>query len=161
MGEFKDQVIVVTGGGSGIGKACAILFGQERAAVVVLDSDEDSAKTTVREIEAEGGTGLAIKTDVGDAQQVKASITKTVERLGKIDILFANAAVQAIQPIDSTTDEEWERVISANLRGTFLCCREVVPVMRRRRSGSIIIASSGHAFPVSYTHLTLPTILLV
>lgn len=100
MGEFKDQVIVVTGGGSGIGKACAILFGQERAVVVVLDSDEDSAKTTVREIEAEGGTGLAIKTDVGDAQQVKASIAKTVERLGKIDILFANAAVQAIQPID-------------------------------------------------------------
>ena len=146
MGEFKDQVIMVTGGGSGIGKACAILFGQERAAVVVLDWDEDSAKITVREIEAEGGTGLAIKADVGDAQQVKTSVAKTAERFGKIDILFANAGVQEIKSIDSTTDEEWERVISANLRGTFLCCREVVPVMRRRRSGSIIIVSSGHAF---------------
>lgn len=145
MGEFKDQVIVVTGGGSGIGKACAILFGQERASVVVLDWDEDSANTTVSEIEAQGGTGLAIKTDVGDAQQVRASIAKTIERFGKIDILFANAAVQEIKPIDLTTDEEWERVISTNLRGTFLCCREVVPLMRRQRSGSVIIASSGHA----------------
>lgn len=145
MGEFANQVIVITGGGSGIGKACARLFGREQTTVVVLDWNEKAAENTVSEIESAGGVGLAITVDVADSQQVKAAISKTAERFGRIDILFANAAIQAIQPIESTTDEQWDRVISANLKGTFVCCREVIPVMRRQRSGCIVIASSGHA----------------
>ena len=146
MGEFANQVIVITGGGSGIGKACANLFGREQATVVVLDWNEKAAESTVREIEKAGGLGLAITADVAHSQQVKAAIATTVDRFGRIDILFANAAVQVIQPIESTSDEQWDQVISANLKGTFLCCREVVPIMRRQRSGCIVIASSGHAF---------------
>jgi NAD(P)-dependent dehydrogenase (short-subunit alcohol dehydrogenase family) len=135
MGEFYNQVIMITGGGSGIGKACARLFGREQATVVVLDWNEKAAESTVSEIESAGGVGLAIKADVANSHQVKAAISKTIERFGRIDILFANAAIQVIQPIESTTDEQWDRVISANLKGTFVCCREVIPVMRRQRSG--------------------------
>ncbi len=146
MGEFSNRVIMISGAGSGIGRATAILFGQESAAVVVLDWDGESAQSTLAEIERAGGVGLALKVDVGNPQDVKTAVARTVERYGRIDILFANAAVQVIKPIDLTSDEEWDRVISSNLKGTFLCCREVIPVMRRQRSGCIVIASSGHAF---------------
>jgi len=122
------------------------LFGQEKAAVVVLDWNGESAQSTVDEIERAGGVGLALHVDVSNSQQVKAAVAKTVAKFGRIDILFANAAVQVIKPVELTTDEDWEHVISANLKGSFLCCREVVPVMRRQRSGCILIASSGHAF---------------
>jgi NAD(P)-dependent dehydrogenase (short-subunit alcohol dehydrogenase family) len=146
MSEYAGRVIVISGAGSGIGRATAILFGQDKAAVVVLDWNGESAQSTVDEIERGGGVGLALQVDVGNSQQVKAAVAKTVEKFGRIDILFANAAVQIIKPIELTTDEDWEHVISANLKGSFVCCREVVPVMRRQRSGCILIASSGHAF---------------
>jgi NAD(P)-dependent dehydrogenase (short-subunit alcohol dehydrogenase family) len=146
MGQFTDAVVVVTGGGSGIGKACALLFGKEQAAVVVVDWNESAAHETAQEVTRLGGKGLAVNADVGNSEQVKKAIAAATQRFGRIDILFANAAVQVIKPIDTTSDEEWERVIAANLRGTFLCCREVIPVMRQQRSGCIVIASSGHAF---------------
>ena len=150
MGEFTNQVVMVTGGGAGIGQATAILFGEEEAAVAVLDWNEESAKATVGNIAKAGGKAVALKADVGDPEQVKDAARRTLELYGRIDILFANAAVQVIKPADMTTDEEWEKVISTNLKGTFLCCREVIPVMRRQHSGCIIISSSGHAFH-SYT----------
>jgi NAD(P)-dependent dehydrogenase (short-subunit alcohol dehydrogenase family) len=146
MSEYAGRVIVISGAGSGIGRATAILFGQDKAAVVVLDWNGESARSTVEEIERGGGVGLALEVDVSNSQQVKAAVAQTVEKFGRIDILFANAAVQIIKPIELTTDEDWEHVISANLKGSFVCCREVVPVMRRQRSGCILIASSGHAF---------------
>jgi NAD(P)-dependent dehydrogenase (short-subunit alcohol dehydrogenase family) len=146
MGQFTDKVIVVTGGGSGIGQACARLFAREQAAVVVLDWNQRAAETTALEVDRLGGRGLALHADVGDSEAVKRAVAATTDRFGRIDVLFANAAVQVIRPVDTTSDEDWERVISANLRGTFLCCREVIPVMRRQRSGAIVIASSGHAF---------------
>jgi len=146
MGEFARQVVVVTGGGAGIGKASALLFGREKANVVVIDHDEKAAQRTFKEIQKVGGTALAVKADVGNSRQVKSAFAAAVRKFDGIDVLFANAAVQVIKPIDSTSDEDWERVISTNLRGTFLCCREAIPVMRRQRHGCIIIATSGHAF---------------
>jgi NAD(P)-dependent dehydrogenase (short-subunit alcohol dehydrogenase family) len=146
MGQFTDKVVIVTGGGSGIGKACALLFGKEQAAVVVVDWNESAARAAADEIKRGGGNALAIYADVGNAKDVKNVVAEVMQQFGRIDILFANAAVQVIKPIDATSDEDWEKVIAANLRGTFLACREVVPVMRRQRSGCIVIASSGHAF---------------
>jgi NAD(P)-dependent dehydrogenase (short-subunit alcohol dehydrogenase family) len=146
MGQFTDKVVVVTGGGSGIGKACALLFGKEQAWVAILDWNESAAKETAEQVNRLGGKGLPINTDVGNSDQVKKAVATTTQHFGRIDILFANAAVQVIKPIDTTSDEEWERLIAANLRGTFLCCRETIPIMRRQRSGCIVIASSGHAF---------------
>jgi NAD(P)-dependent dehydrogenase (short-subunit alcohol dehydrogenase family) len=145
MGEFTDKVVIVTGGGAGIGKACAKLFGSERATVVVVDWQQDAARKTVHEIVSEGGRALALTADVSSSEQVKKAVAEAVQQFGRIDVLFANAAVQLIRPIDSTSDEEWERTVSVNLKGTFLCCREVIPIMRRQRSGCIVIASSGHA----------------
>jgi NAD(P)-dependent dehydrogenase (short-subunit alcohol dehydrogenase family) len=146
MGQFTDKAVIVTGGGSGIGKACALLFGKEQAPVVVVDWNESAAQSTAAEINRADGNALAIYADVGNAKDVKNVVSEVMQHFGRIDILFANAAVQVIKPIDETSDEDWERVIAANLRGTFLTCREVVPVMRRQRSGCIVIASSGHAF---------------
>src|ERR1700683_4979779 len=120
MGEFAGRVIIISGAGSGIGRATAVLFGQEKAAVVVLDWNGESAEGTVNQIERAGGVGLALQVDVSNPQQVKAAVAKRVERYGRIDILFANAAVQIIKPVDLTSDEDWESVISANLKGTFL-----------------------------------------
>ena len=145
MGEFTDKVVIVTGGGAGIGKACAKLFGSEHAAVVVVDWQQEAARKTVYEIVSEGGRALALTADVSSSEQVKKAVAETVQHFGRVDVLFANAAVQLIQPIDATSDQDWERIVSVNLKGTFLCCREVIPIMRRQRNGCIVIASSGHA----------------
>jgi NAD(P)-dependent dehydrogenase (short-subunit alcohol dehydrogenase family) len=146
VGEFAKKIVVVTGGGAGIGEATALLFGREKACVVVIDCDEKAARRTVNEIQEAGSTALALKADVGNSRQVKSAFAAAVRKFGRIDILFANAAVQVIKQIDATSDEDWEKVISTNLRGTFLCCREAIRAMRRQRCGCIIIASSGHAF---------------
>lgn len=146
MGEFARQVVVITGGGAGIGKATALLFGQEKANVVIIDCDEKAARRTAKEIQRLGTAALVVKADVGNSRHVKAAFKKAIKRFGRVDILFANAAVQIIKPIDSTSDDDWEKVTSTNLRGTFLCCREAISIMRRQHRGCIIIASSGHAF---------------
>lgn len=146
MGEFAGKVVVITGGAAGIGKATALLFAREKACVVIIDRNEKAARRTVAAISRTGSNAVALRADVGNSRQVKSAFGKIVRQFGKIDLLFANAAVQIIKPIDSTSDGDWEKIISANLRGTFLCCREAIPFMRRQRNGCIVIATSGHAF---------------
>jgi NAD(P)-dependent dehydrogenase (short-subunit alcohol dehydrogenase family) len=146
MSEFCDKVILITGGGSGIGRATALLFGADGAIVVVLDCNRTAGQETIRLIEQSGGSGLFIEADVASGQSVHDAVKQVVERCGRIDILFANAAIQIIRPVDEMTEQEWNDQIRVNLGGTFLCCKEVVPVMRRQKSGSIVIASSGHAY---------------
>lgn len=146
MGEFQGKVIVVTGGGSGIGQATALLFARERARVAILDWNETAGQETLQQIQKEGGEGLFLQTDISKASDVQKSVAKTIERYGVIDILFANAAVQINKPLEETTADDWERMLSVNLTGTFFCCKEVASYMRRREKGSIVICSSGHAF---------------
>jgi len=146
MSEFKDRVLVITGGGAGIGRATSLLFAADGAIVVVLDRDADGAVETLRLIKEQGGRGVFVETDVASGASVAAAMKEVVERLGRIDILVANAAIQIIRAVDEMTEQEWDEQIRVNLGGTFLCCREAVPVMRRQKSGSIIIVSSGHAY---------------
>jgi NAD(P)-dependent dehydrogenase (short-subunit alcohol dehydrogenase family) len=146
MGQFQDKVLVVTGGGLGIGRATALLFAADGAIVVDLTRSPAHGQETQRLIEQSGGRGMFIETDVASGASVSSAIRQVVERFGRIDILFANAAIQIIRPVDELTEKEWNDQIQVNLGGTFLCCKEVIPVMRRQKSGSIVICSSGHAF---------------
>jgi len=144
--EFHDKVLIVTGAGAGIGRATAELFAADGATVVLLEWNQSAGLETQRLIQDRGGRVLFLHTDVGSGASVNAAVQQVVDRYGRIDILFANAAIQIIRPVDQMTEEEWNEQARVNLGGTFLCCKAVIPVMRRQKSGCIVIASSGHAF---------------
>jgi len=146
MSESAGKVVMVTGGGSGIGRATALLFGQEAAQVAVIDCNEPSARETASLIEQQRGEALPLVADVSNNRDVKNAVETIVGRYGRLDLLFACAAAQITKPMADTTEEEWDHVHSVNLKGVFLCCKHVVPVMRKQGGGSIVIASSGHAF---------------
>lgn len=146
MSKFQDKVIVITGAGSGIGRATALLFANEGAYTAVLDWDRKAGEETLSLLEQQGGQGIYLQTDISQVSQVKQAMSETAKQHGRIDILFANAAVQINGPLEETTEDDWNRMLSVNLTGTFLCCREVVPYMRPHGKGCIVISSSGHAF---------------
>ena len=146
MGEFEGKVVVITGAGSGIGRGTALLFGRERAKVVVIDWNAPAGEETSSLIAQRGGEALFLKTDIGASQEVEQAVKAIVARYGRIDVLFANAAVQFNKPVVETTEEEWDGLHRVNVKGTFLCCKHVIPAMQAQRAGSIVISSSGHAF---------------
>lgn len=146
MSKLAGKALLVTGGGAGIGRAAALLFARDGARVAIIDINETTARDTVGLIEAQGGEALAFGVDISDAGGVAGAVAETVHRFGRIDVLFANAAAQISKACADTTEEEWERVHDVNLKGTFLCCKQVIPIMQRQRSGCIVITSSGHAF---------------
>jgi 2-keto-3-deoxy-L-fuconate dehydrogenase len=146
MGEFTGKVILVTGGGSGIGRATALLFGNEGSRVAVLDWKGSTAQETASAIEQSGGEALPIQADVSNSGQVRKAVDAIVSRYGRIDVLFACAAIQITKPVVDTDEDEWDHLHAVNLKGTFLSCKHVIPHMQRQKSGSIVIASSGHAF---------------
>ncbi len=146
MSEFAGKVIVITGGGSGIGRGTALLLGGEKSHVAVIDWNDSNHQETVHLIQEAGGQGLFIKADVSNANEVQQAVQVIVERWGRIDVLFANAAVQINKTLTGTSEEEWDQTISVNLKGAFLCCKHVIPVMKKQKQGCIVISSSGHAF---------------
>lgn len=150
---MSNRVIVITGGSSGIGKATAKLFAEDGDHVVILSRTKKAGDETAAELQAAGGSALYVRTDIGIESQVEAAFAKAVEKFGKIDILFANAAVQINKPIYETTKDDWDQMISANLTGTFLCCKAASKYMMKQKSGCIVICSSGHAF-LSYPGYT-------
>jgi NAD(P)-dependent dehydrogenase (short-subunit alcohol dehydrogenase family) len=146
MSEFAGKVIVITGGGSGIGRGTALLFAREKSQVAVIDWNDSLGLETVTLIQEGGGEGLFVKADVSNTVQVQRAVSTIVERFGTIDVLFSNAAVQINKPLTETTEEEWDQMNSVNLKGAFLCCKHAIPVMQRQKQGCIVICSSGHAF---------------
>ncbi len=146
MGEFEGKVVLITGGGSGIGRGTALLFGREKSRVVVIDWNAQAGEETTQMISSQGGEALFLKADIGSSRELAQAVAAIVGRYGRIDVLFANAAVQFNKPVVETTEEEWERLHRVNLKGTFLCCKHVIPVMQKQHAGSIVISSSGHAF---------------
>ena len=143
---------MITGAGSGIGRASALLFGAEGGLVVVADLDELSARETA---EAVGGEAVAHRVDVSDEKATLGLAAWVVERFGKIDVLFNNAGISGVGDIEETTLEQWEQVMRVNVRGVFLMSRAVAPIMIRQRGGSIVnmssaIADTGLARRVSY-----------
>jgi NAD(P)-dependent dehydrogenase (short-subunit alcohol dehydrogenase family) len=141
--RLAGKTALITGGGSGIGRATAELFGREGASVAVADYDEAAAQATCAAICAGGGRAIAIAADVAQPEQVEAMIAATVQAFGGLDILFNNAAVLIFGSVLDTSFGEWQRVISVNLNGVFLCCKAAIPHMRERGGGSIINMSSS------------------
>lgn len=140
--ELAGKVAVITGAGSGIGKATALLMAQAGAVVVLTSRTEDEIKETLREVEKVGGKGLCVTTDiskVADMQQLYATVEK---EYGRLDIVFANAGINGVwTPIEDMEPDEWQKTIDINLTGTFLTVKYALPMLKKR-GGSIIVTAS-------------------
>ncbi|MNI02555.1 Glucose 1-dehydrogenase 2 [compost metagenome] len=150
MNENQEQEIkkllgntaVITGGGSGIGKATAILLAQQGANVCILERDNSRAQETKDEIESFGGSVLSLETDISDPKDVEYSFNQAVAKFGCLDIVFANAGINGIlSSIEKMSAEEWSQTIDINLTGTFLTVKYAIPHLKNN-GGSIIITSS-------------------
>jgi len=142
--ELKDLVAIVTGAGKGIGKAIAEKFFREGAWVVVWDIDLPLAKSVAALLDSSGQKTMAIKVDITNETEVTNAIPKVISKFNRIDILVNNAGISRHKPIEEMTLEIFESVMKVNLTGTFLCCRAVIPIMKRQGRGKIInIASLG------------------
>ena len=141
--RLVGKVALITGGTSGIGRAAAVLFAREGASVVVTGRDEGRGREVVREIEAEGGRGRFVRTDVTSAEDCRRAVAETLDAFGRLDVLFNNAGVYIAGDVTGCTEEEWDEQVDVSLKGTYLMCREAVPVMVAQGGGSIVNNSSG------------------
>lgn len=142
--RLAGSVAIVTAAGQGIGDAIARTFAREGASVAVVDLNRAEAQRVAREIEAAHGNALVLDTDVTRTDAVAAMVKAVIDRWGTVDILVnAAGGFHQLAPITEITDEEWDRVITVNLKTTFLCSRAVAPIMMERRKGRIINIASG------------------
>lgn len=136
--KLEGRVAIVTGAGQGIGRADALAFVKEGAKVVILDIT-DKIYDVKKEIEAMGGEALAIRCDVSNKEQVDSMVKEALNKYGRIDILVNNAGTRgARKEITELEEEEWEKTISVDLKGTFLCSKAVIPTMIKQKGGKII-----------------------
>ena len=155
MGRLDGKVCVITGAGSGIGQASALLFAREGARVVVSDIDLDAARDTAQEITKAGGQAVAEQVDVTDEAQTADLAERVVRRFERVDVLFNNAGIGGVGDVLETEPDLFDRVMRVNVRGVYLMSRAIVPHMITQRSGSIInmsscIADIGLARRISY-----------
>jgi NAD(P)-dependent dehydrogenase (short-subunit alcohol dehydrogenase family) len=140
--ELDGRVALVTGAGSGIGKATALRFAKEGALVGVLSHTGDEIRGVAEEIERSGGRAVPLVADVGDENQMKQAVADLVQAFGRLDIVFANAGINGVwAPIDELQPEEWDRTVNTNLRGTYLTLHYAVPHLKKA-GGSIVITAS-------------------
>jgi len=154
--RLADKVCLITGAGSGIGRASALLFAREGAAVLVADVDEQAGERVAAEIAGTGGRSLAVRTDVTDQSACERAVAAALDRWGRLDVLFNNAGIGAVGTVDDEPLDQVDRVLNVNVRGVFLMCRAVLPTMMAKRGGSIInmasaIAQTGLARRASYS----------
>ena len=155
MDRFEGKVAIVTGGGSGIGRATSLLLASEGARVTVADIDEAAAADVAAAIEAAGGVARAQVTDVAEADAVAEMVSATIAAYGGLDVLHNNAAALDQNRLDQdvvTMDlDTWERVMAVNLTGPLLGCRFAIPHMLKRGGGSIVNTASAAAFYGSHS----------
>lgn len=142
--RFQNKVALVTGAGSGIGRATALLLASEGANVLVIDIKPEAANETVQLIEKVGkGSAVPSVTDVSDPAAVRAAVDLAVKTWGKIDVLVNNAAMMTFDPIVSLPEDKWDRVLAVNLRSVYLFCKYAIPHMPP--GSAIVNTSSVHA----------------
>lgn len=141
--DLTGKVALVTGGGSGIGEAACHTFAQAGAAVAIVDRRPGPARAVADAITATGGRAIALEADVTDETAVSAVVRRTVEELGGLNIVFANAGINGMQtPIEEMTIEEWHATVDTNLTGTFLTVKHSIPHLRAAGGGAIVITAS-------------------
>jgi NAD(P)-dependent dehydrogenase (short-subunit alcohol dehydrogenase family) len=158
--RLQDKVVVITGGGSGLGRECALLFAEEGAKVVVTDLYEDRCKKVAAEVVDAGGEAVSLKADVRDESEMNAAVDLAVASYGKLDVMFANAGIGEIGfgsvAFEDLTVEKWDAVQDTNLKGVFLAAKAAHRVMKDQGYGNIVVTSSASsyaAYPnfISYT----------
>jgi NAD(P)-dependent dehydrogenase (short-subunit alcohol dehydrogenase family) len=139
--RFENQVAIVTGGGQGIGREIALRLGQEGSVVVIADINEEGSRETAEMIG--GKKARLIPTDLVSEEQIRSLVQAALKIDDRIDILVNNSGIMGpVKPVEEITAEEWDATFAVNLRGMFLCCKYVVPVMKRQGRGNIINISS-------------------
>jgi glucose 1-dehydrogenase len=140
--RFINKVCVVTGGGSGIGRATCKQFSKEGGKVIIIDCDVNKGNETLELIKSKDGQAMFIKADVSVSADVQAAINAVIEKWNRIDILVNNAAIMTFKGVVNLEDGEWDKVINVNLRSVFLFCKYCIPHMK---NGAIVNISSIHA----------------
>ena len=152
-GLLDGKSAIVTGAGSGVGRASALRFAQEGARVVVADIDLDNAKETVRQIESAGGTAVPVGVDVSDEDQVRGMITSAVDAYGRLDILFNNVGIPTPRlgmTFEDHTLEDFNRLVAVNLGGVFLGCKYAVLQFKKQGDGGVILNTGSVAGLVAW-----------
>lgn len=142
---FKDKVAIITGAGRGLGRMFALRFAEEGAKILIPDISLERAENVVKEIKAKGGVAAAMLTDIADENATKKMAEKVIQLYGKVDILVNNAGLYFgvdPRPWDAWTVEEWDRLFDINVKGTWLCCKAIAPLMIKQKSGKIVNIAS-------------------
>lgn len=154
---LKDKVAIITGAGRGLGRAFALRFAEEGAKLLLPDISLERAEGVAKEIRAKGGEAVAMETDISDENTTKKMAEKVMQQYGKVDILLNNAAIWygiEAKPWDALTVEEWDRIFEVNVKGTWLCCKAIAPLMIKQSRGKIInIASNVANVPAAQAFL--------
>ncbi len=138
MFSLKNKKAVITGGGSGIGQAIAVLFAKQGASVHIIELSEESAKNTLNRIHTEGGQATAYPCNVTD----QAAVLATFEKIGKIDILVNNAGIAHVGNVENTSEADFDRIISVNIKGVYNCLKAAIPLMKQNGGGVILNMAS-------------------
>ncbi len=140
--RLRNKVSLITGAGSGIGQATALLFAREGAKVVAADVRLQAAEETVRRIRETGGEARAVEADVSQAASVQRMVQETVAAYGRLDILINNAGYGFAATVEQTEEADWDRLMAVNLKGVYLGCKYAIPIMRQQGGGVIINTAS-------------------
>jgi glucose 1-dehydrogenase len=143
--RFADQVAIVTGGGNGIGRACAEAFAGEGATVAVADIDREAGATVLRAIEAAGGRAIFVETDVGNAAQARRLVDQTLAAFGRLDVLINNAGIIKTADFLEISEADFDAVLRVNLKGVFLVGQAAARAMAAQGKGAIVNMSSANA----------------
>jgi NAD(P)-dependent dehydrogenase (short-subunit alcohol dehydrogenase family) len=143
MGSLTGKRALITGGASGIGRATALLFAQEGAAVSVVDLDAEAGRMLIGEIQQAGGRAIFVRADVSSEEDCREAVRRTVSALNGLDILFNNAGIVRRGSVLEVSEEEWDHVMAVNVRSVFLLSKYAIPVMARAGGGVIVNAASG------------------
>ena len=141
--QLEGRVALITGGGSGIGRATALLFAREGAAIAIVDLDESRALAVAQEIEDKGGRAVAMRCDVSQAADCQRAVQETVAAFGSLDILFNNAGIIRRASVLEISEEEWDRAMAVNVKSIYLLSRYAIPVMEKAGGGAIVNTGSG------------------